>query len=130
MANVFRTIEKESGPGGPQWMSDHPNPGNRYEYINREAQLLRVSSNARRDTGDFQEVQAHLRSMSPAPTAEEVARNRNAGRTTGSGGTPACAPTGRNVPRPDSRFTQATTKATCSASACRRTGVRWAARTT
>src|SRR6478672_11464311 len=30
MANVFKTIEKESGPGGPQWMSDHPNSRNRY----------------------------------------------------------------------------------------------------
>ena len=107
MANVFQTIEKESGPGGPQWMSDHPNPGNRYDYINREAQMLRVSANARRDTGDFREVQGHLRSLSPAPTAEEVARNRNAGRTTGSGNTTGdVRPTGRNVPRPDSRFTQ------------------------
>src|SRR4051794_1316342 len=44
MANVFRTIEKESGAGGPQWMSDHPNPGNRYDYITKEAQLLRVTS--------------------------------------------------------------------------------------
>jgi len=31
MANVFRTIERESGPGGPQWLSDHPNPGNRFD---------------------------------------------------------------------------------------------------
>src|SRR5204862_7386091 len=40
MANLFKTIEKESGPGGPQWMSDHPNPGNRVDYINKEAQAL------------------------------------------------------------------------------------------
>src|SRR5262245_17756337 len=33
MANMFKTIEKQSGSGGPQWLSDHPNPGNRYEYI-------------------------------------------------------------------------------------------------
>src|SRR5438105_5130758 len=36
MANMFRTIEKQGGPGGPQWLSDHPNPGNRVEYITRE----------------------------------------------------------------------------------------------
>ena len=54
MANVFRTIEKESGPGAPQWMSSHPNPGNRYEYINKEAQMLRVNGNARRNTPEFQ----------------------------------------------------------------------------
>ena len=42
MANMFKTIEKQGGSGGPQWLSDHPNPGNRYEYINQEAQALRV----------------------------------------------------------------------------------------
>src|SRR5262252_9525512 len=42
MANVFRAIEQESGPGGPQWLSDHPNPGNRIEYISQEAKQLRV----------------------------------------------------------------------------------------
>src|SRR5262249_53024949 len=73
MANVFRTIEKESGPGGPQWMSDHPNPGNRYEYINREAQLLRITD-ARHDSRDFQQVQAYLRALPRAPSMEELSR--------------------------------------------------------
>ncbi|PYR71527.1 MAG: hypothetical protein DMF86_25725, partial [Acidobacteria bacterium] len=85
MASVFRTIEKESGPGGPQWLSDHPNPGNRYDYINREAQLLRVS-NRSHDTAQFQSVQIRLRSMSPAPTTEQATRN-GAGRNTSTRGT-------------------------------------------
>jgi hypothetical protein len=35
---MFETIERESkGGSGPQWLSDHPNPGNRTEYITREA---------------------------------------------------------------------------------------------
>ena len=105
MANVFKTIEKESGPGGPQWMSDHPNPGNRYEYINQEARLLRVEG-GRGDTQGFQSVQAHLRSLPAAPSSEEVARNRNAGRNTGTGpGTGAESRPVGNVARPDSRFT-------------------------
>src|SRR5437867_12232406 len=29
MANMFKTIQERSGSGGPQWLSDHPNPGNR-----------------------------------------------------------------------------------------------------
>jgi predicted Zn-dependent protease len=89
MANVFKTIQQEGGPGGPQWMSDHPDPGNRYSYINAEAQALRVPANPRRVTAEFQSVQAHLRSLAPAPSAEEVARNKNAGRTTGVGATGA-----------------------------------------
>lgn len=103
MANVFRTIEKESGPGGPQWMSDHPNPGNRYEYINAEARSLRVN-NPRQNTAEFQNVQAHLRTLSPALSSEEVAR-RNAGRQpTPTGTSGSNRSISRNVPRPDSRY--------------------------
>lgn len=105
MANLFKTIEKESGPGGPQWMSDHPNPGNRVEYITKEAQLLRVPANPRRVTPEFQTAQGQLRSLSPAPSAEEVARNKNAGRTTGTSGAPGTPPSTGNIPRPDSRTT-------------------------
>jgi len=100
MANVFKTIEKESGPGGPQWMSDHPNPGNRYEYITKEAQMLRVN-NARRDTQQFQQVQAHLRTLAPAPSTEDVARSRKAGGNPGNA--PDSRPNVGNIPAPSSR---------------------------
>jgi Zn-dependent protease with chaperone function len=100
MANVFQTIQKESGPGAPQWMSSHPDPGNRYAYINQEARSLRVEGGAR-DTREFQNVQAHLRTLAPAPSAEEVARNsKNGGRTTGGDTRPVSG----NVPPPDSRY--------------------------
>ena len=106
MANVFRTIEKESGPGGPEFMSSHPNPGNRYEAINQEARNLRIEGGGSRDTRDFQSVQAHLRTMSPAPSAEEVARNRNAGRSPTSTGTSGDSrPISTNVERPSTRYT-------------------------
>ena len=82
MANMFKTIEKESGPGGPQWLSDHPNPGNRYEYITDEARKLRVD-NPIRDTREFAQVQGHLRQLPRAPTTEEVTRSGNR-RTTSS----------------------------------------------
>ena len=85
MANMFRTIEKESGGGGPQWMSSHPNPGNRYNAITAEAGKLRVQGNA--NTGQFQSIQARLGNMSPAPTAEQIARGQKpSGGTTGTGG--------------------------------------------
>jgi len=73
LANMFRTLEQQSGSGGPQWMSDHPNPGNRYEYINREADALRVT-NPIRNTDEFTRVQAILRDMNRAPSMQEVAR--------------------------------------------------------
>ncbi len=106
MANVFKTIEKESGSGGPQWMSDHPNPGNRYEYITREAQALHVGG-ATHDTRGFEDVQAHLRTLPPAPSAEQAARN--AGRNRGGGtGTAGARPTPNRVSPPDSRFSSYT----------------------
>src|SRR6188768_419647 len=37
MANMFKTIEAKSGSSGPEWLSDHPNPGNRYQRITQEA---------------------------------------------------------------------------------------------
>jgi len=41
MANMFQTIAQRGGNGGPEWLSDHPSPTNRYAAINREAELLR-----------------------------------------------------------------------------------------
>jgi hypothetical protein len=105
MANVFRTIEKESGPGAPQWMSSHPNPGNRYDYINKEAQMLRVTGNARRNTPEFQQVKSYLGGLSPAVSAEEVARNKGAGRNTGGGNMPDTRPNPGVVAPPDRRMT-------------------------
>src|SRR5262249_48146628 len=93
MANMFKTIEQQSGPGGPQWLSDHPNPGNRFEYISREAKMLRVS-NPIRDTRGFDQVKSHLRGLSPALTTEQATKNRNAGRTSNDTRTP----TGRVQP--------------------------------
>jgi hypothetical protein len=85
MANMFRTIEKEGGGGGPEWMSSHPNPGNRYNAIVNEAQSLRVQGNA--NTGQFQSIQARLRDMDPALTAEQIARGQRTGsRPTGTAG--------------------------------------------
>ena len=34
LARMFETIEKQAkSRGGPEWLSDHPNPGNRSQYI-------------------------------------------------------------------------------------------------
>lgn len=59
MANMFRTIQRQGGQRGPEWLSDHPDPGNRYTAINREASMLRVSGSA--NTGPaFESVHARL----------------------------------------------------------------------
>ena len=68
MANMFRTIQQQGGGQGPEWLSDHPDPGNRYAAINREAATLRVAGSA--NTGPaFESVRARLAQMSPAPAS-------------------------------------------------------------
>jgi predicted Zn-dependent protease len=73
MANMFRTIQQQGGNQGPEFLSDHPDPGNRYDAIMREATSLRVTGAA--NTGPaFDSVRARLAQMPPAPTTEQVAR--------------------------------------------------------
>ena len=100
MANMFKTIEAQGGSGGPQWLSDHPNPGNRHAYITKEAESLRIDRPIR-DSGAFQNAQTRLRQMAPAPTTEQATRNAGSGRPSGN------APAGRiteKVERPSSRY--------------------------
>jgi Zn-dependent protease with chaperone function len=87
MANMFKTIEAEGGGGGPEWLSSHPDPGNRYNSIVKEASMLRVEGNG--DTGEFRTIKSRLAGMSPAYTAEQIAQGRARSDTT----------TARNVER-------------------------------
>jgi hypothetical protein len=103
MANMFKTIEQESGGrGGPEWLSSHPNPGNRYEAINREAAMLQVQGTPP-SNAEFQQVRARLTGMGPAYTAEQIAKGQ-AG--TGGGHAPV-ATDGRTaaVDPPSGQFT-------------------------
>jgi Zn-dependent protease with chaperone function len=76
LANMFQTIERQgSGRGGPEWLSSHPDPGNRYARINQEAALLRVSPGARDyNNAEFNRIQARLRGQGRAPSMAEIAR--------------------------------------------------------
>jgi hypothetical protein len=77
LANVFRTLERAGGGrSGPEWLSSHPNPGNRYEAINHEADMLRVQ-NPVHNTPEFSRVQARLRDYPRARSMEEIARSGN-----------------------------------------------------
>jgi hypothetical protein len=79
MANMFQTIARRGGSGGPEWLSDHPNPGNRYDAINREAAMLRVDGSSG-SNAEIESVQARLARMAPAPTSQQVARARQGER--------------------------------------------------
>jgi Zn-dependent protease with chaperone function len=78
LANMFRILEQLGGGKGPEWLSDHPNPGNRFEAINREANNLPVN-NPVRDTGEFRQIQARLHDLPRARSMSEASRSRNRG---------------------------------------------------
>ena len=72
LANMFQTIARQGSGRVPEFLSSHPDPGNRFETINREAQLLEVSSNPIKVTRDFQMTQNRLRSLPPAPGSMQM----------------------------------------------------------
>ncbi len=110
MAEMFRTIEKESGAGGPEWLSSHPNPGDRYNAIQKEAAMLQVRGTSSSPAG-FSAVRSRLRGMPPAYTAEQIARAKANGRrlpgATGGGNDEAIIRSGNGrVEPPSTQFQQ------------------------
>ncbi|HYP01579.1 MAG TPA: M48 family metallopeptidase [Pyrinomonadaceae bacterium] len=79
LARMFQTIQQQGARGGPEFLSSHPNPENRYARINQEAQLLGAVRNPVGNTRDFQLVQARLRGGARAPSMGEIAQGRTQG---------------------------------------------------
>jgi hypothetical protein len=103
LARMFETIEKEGGNRGPEWLSSHPNPGNRQERIAQEARQLRISPTRRGQSAEFSSIQTSLRRMSPAPTMAEIASKTKPNTGTRSP-YPDDARTGGNVAPPSNRY--------------------------
>lgn len=102
LANVFRTIQSQGGGGGPEFLSSHPDPGNRYQKINREAQYLQVSQNPIKVTRDFSRTQERFRAMPRAKSMAEIQQEYKNGQ-----GTSNPTSSGRyseNVQSPSSRM--------------------------
>ena len=100
LAQVFETIERASqstGGSGPQWLNSHPNPGNRTQYLNKEAEALSIASAP--DTSGFAAIKPVFASLPPPKPMSETARAEPAAGTAASVGTP-----GQPVPRPSSQF--------------------------
>jgi hypothetical protein len=78
MANMFKTIQGEGGSNGPEWLSSHPDPGNRYQSIIKESQSLSIVG-AVPPSDEFKNVQTRLSSMPAAYTAEQIAQMQKTG---------------------------------------------------
>jgi hypothetical protein len=101
LAHMFETIQKQGGGGGPEFLSDHPNPGNRTQYITAEAAQLRIGP--RPTEQGFQQVRSRLSSLPPARTTAEIEREGPTGSSTGREGG-AVGKIGEAVPAPSRQY--------------------------
>jgi hypothetical protein len=77
LADFFKTLEAQGG-APPQFMSDHPNPGNREAAIQKEIEYW-PPEKYRGDSPDFAQVRQHASGMK-AYSGEEIAQGAKAGQ--------------------------------------------------
>ena len=77
LADFFEKLEKQ-GSSGPQFLSDHPNPGNRRAAIQQEIAEWPVKEYGR-DSREFAAVRTDAASV-PSYTAQEIADGSKSGR--------------------------------------------------
>ena len=101
LAHMFETIQKQGGSGGPEWLSSHPNPGNRTQYINQEASQLQIGR--RPSDSGFQQTKSQLARLGPARSMADI--ERSGGRNTGgNGGGGSVGRIGDSVPPPSRQY--------------------------
>ena len=62
LADMFEEIRKKGGGSSPQWLSSHPNPGNRTQYILAEARLVQVGERPE-EADDFQRIKTTVAAL-------------------------------------------------------------------
>jgi beta-barrel assembly-enhancing protease len=73
MAGFFETLQREGGQRGPEFLSDHPDPGNRVASINELLPALQVRADPVRNSPEFERAKARLSGRS-LPSAAEPER--------------------------------------------------------
>jgi beta-barrel assembly-enhancing protease len=71
MPQFFETIQAKYGKGGAQFLSDHPNPGNRTEYIDKEISSFVPKARYVSNSTDFKRIHQAVSGMR-AYTSKEV----------------------------------------------------------
>lgn len=97
MVSFFQMLEKTDTARKTSWLSSHPAPPDRVARIEREAQLLRVSSQPTQRVTELKGIQSRLKRLGTAPTMAQIA----SGQTTGS---TAPAQTASGVAPPSTRL--------------------------
>ena len=77
LADFFKTLETQGGQAPPQWLSDHPNPGNREQAIEKEIRNW-PPENYASNSPAFQKVRQQAMGVK-AYTGEEIAQRAKSG---------------------------------------------------
>jgi Zn-dependent protease with chaperone function len=93
LPQFFEVIQGKYGEGGSQFLSDHPNPGNRVGYVNDEIDTLPHRANYVKSSAEFTRIKKIVAGMHPY-TAKQVASGvwKQQG---GNVAAPAASPMGR-----------------------------------
>lgn len=75
MADFFAKIQQEGGARGPQFFSDHPDPGNRAQAVAGEVATLPRRSSYRSDSTEFRDIKQRVSGMRPL-TAQQIVAQR------------------------------------------------------
>ena len=82
MVEFFQQLEKQSGSGGPSFLSDHPNPGNRAQTVSKVIQKFPKKNFPRSDSPQFVAMKKIADSMKPM-TAQQIAQQQKQQRGSG-----------------------------------------------
>ncbi|HWR54594.1 MAG TPA: M48 family metallopeptidase [Bryobacteraceae bacterium] len=74
MARFFEKLEAQGGARGPEFLSSHPNPGNRVRLVEQELRSLPRGGYG--DSGQFQAAQNRVRELGGAPRSRSVTAGR------------------------------------------------------
>jgi hypothetical protein len=77
MSQFFQKLEQQGGSRGPQFLSDHPNPGNRAQLVSQEVSTL-PPKQFRGDSAEFRSIKQRVSGMKPL-TAQQIAAQQQPG---------------------------------------------------
>jgi Zn-dependent protease with chaperone function len=77
MVQFFHKLDEEGGARGAQFLSDHPNPGNRAQSVANEIRTLSPMS-YKQDSAEFRQIKSKVGGMKPL-TAQEI-KNQQQGQ--------------------------------------------------
>jgi predicted Zn-dependent protease len=74
----FTKLEKQGGPGVPQFLSDHPNPGDRVENV-RKAISKYPPKHYKKNSPEFEQIKAEVAQLHPV-SSQQLAQQQTSAR--------------------------------------------------